>query len=54
MYETINQNLKENFYNNGGIKKLLARYEKKVLKDEVSSFMAARLLLKKYHSKQSG
>lgn len=54
MYETINQNLKENFYNNPDIKKLLARYEKEVLKDEVSSFMAARLLLKKYHSKQSG
>ncbi len=54
MYETINQNLKENFYNNREIKKLLARYEKEVLTDKLSSFMAARLLLKKHQSKQSG
>ncbi|HJX70689.1 MAG TPA: methylmalonyl Co-A mutase-associated GTPase MeaB [Bacteroidales bacterium] len=54
MYETINQNLKENFYHSPDIKKLLARYEKRVLEDKISSFMAARLLLKKYHSGQTG
>ncbi|MBN2213004.1 MAG: methylmalonyl Co-A mutase-associated GTPase MeaB [Bacteroidales bacterium] len=50
MYETIDQNLKENFYHTTDIKSLAARYEKEVLDDKISSFMAARLLLEKYYS----
>lgn len=54
MYETIDQNLKDSFYNNTEIKTLVTQYEKNVLKDKISSFMAAKLLLEKYFSGQKG
>ncbi len=48
MYETINDQLKANFYHNSEIKKLLELSEQKVLSNELSSFIAAKNLLDKY------
>jgi len=48
MYETINEQLKSNFYNNSEIESLLIENEKKVLSNELSSFVAAKNLLDKY------
>ena len=48
MYETINEQLKANFYNNKEIQKLLVDNEKKVLSNELSSFIAAKNLLDTY------
>ncbi|NOY95019.1 MAG: methylmalonyl Co-A mutase-associated GTPase MeaB [Chlorobi bacterium] len=49
MYETINEQLKQGFYQNPLIRKELARFEKKVLNEEASSFAAAKELLEKYY-----
>lgn len=53
MYETINESLKSHFYRNADIEHDLPVYEQLVLEDKMSSFTAARHLLKKYmkHSK---
>ncbi|HEX2934368.1 MAG TPA: methylmalonyl Co-A mutase-associated GTPase MeaB [Bacteroidales bacterium] len=48
MYETINESLKSHFYNNPDIEHDLPVYEQLVLEDKMSSFTAARHLLKKY------
>ena len=48
MYETINAQLKANFYENTEIQNLLADSETKVLSHELSSFIAAKNLLDKY------
>ncbi len=48
MYETINEQLKANFYQNPEIQNQLVESEKKVLSDELSSFIAAKNLLDKY------
>lgn len=48
MYETINEQLKSHFYQNPVIQNLLIESEKKVLSDELSSFIAAKNLLDKY------
>lgn len=48
MYETINDQLKANFYQNPEIKSLLIENENKVLSNELSSFIAAKNLLDKY------
>lgn len=48
MYETINQSLKSHFYNNPDIEKELPVFEQMVLEDKMSSFTAAKQLLKKY------
>lgn len=48
MYESINEHLKNSFYQNVEIKALLKSYEQKVLSDELSSFIAAKELLDKY------
>lgn len=45
MYESINQSLKDNFYNNKIIKDNINNYEKQVLNSELSSFKAADDLL---------
>lgn len=50
MYETINDHLKSGFYNNDKIQILLEEAERRVLTDEVSSFVAARQLLDAYKS----
>jgi len=48
MYETINEQLRNNFYQNEKIKTLMAESEEKVLKEEISSFVAAKKLLDLY------
>lgn len=51
MYETINETLKNHFYQNQVIESELAEYEAKVMNDEISSFVAAHKLLDSYFSK---
>ncbi len=46
--ETINEQLKTNFYNQPEIQKLLDSTIKEVQNDEISPFAAAQILLKKY------
>ena len=48
MYETINEHLRNHFYQNEQIKSLMDEYEKKVLKAEISSFVAAKKLIDFY------
>ena len=48
MYETINEQLRNNFYQNERIKNLMDESEKKVLREEISSFVAAKRLLELY------
>ena len=48
MMETINEQLKNNFYNNIEIQSLLDANKKAVQNNELSPFAAAQLLLKKY------
>ena len=50
MYETIDEYLKTNFYNNPTIEKELRIYEDKVNRDEITSFAAANRLLDLYHN----
>ncbi len=49
MYETINEHLRNDFYQNEKIKVLMEESEKKVLKEEISSFIAAKKLLDFYN-----
>jgi LAO/AO transport system kinase len=51
MYETINEQLKQHFYNQPVLKSKVNEMEEKVLKDEISSFEAARQLLSSYYLK---
>ena len=48
MLETINEQLKTNFYTHPEIKALLEANKKAVANDEISPFAAAQILLKKY------
>jgi len=48
MYETINEHLRNSFYQDEKIKAQLEESEKKVLKEEISSFVAAKKLLDYY------
>lgn len=48
MLETINEQLKTNFFNHPDIKKLLEENKKAVQNDVISPFAAAQLLLEKY------
>src|SRR5664279_2001471 len=48
MYETINEQLRNNFYQNPKIMALMEELEKKVLNEEISSFVAAKKLLDLY------
>lgn len=51
MYETINERLKMDFYNNPVIKSLVKDIESDVLNDKLSSFIAAHNLLDKYYNR---
>ena len=51
MYESINQILKDHFYQTDFIKQLLPEFEQQVLEGRKSSFMAARQLLDRYYKK---
>lgn len=53
MYETINEHLKNSFYQNSEIKKLLDINESKVLSNELSSFIAAKELLDLYFNSKA-
>ncbi|MFT3994228.1 MAG: methylmalonyl Co-A mutase-associated GTPase MeaB [Dysgonomonas sp.] len=48
MYETINEKLKSNFYNNPTIQNELINCEKQVLNSQMSSFIAANKVLELY------
>ena len=48
MYESINENLRLNFYNNPVIKAQLQAAEQTVLAGQKTSFIAAQDLLDKY------
>jgi LAO/AO transport system kinase len=52
MYETINQNLKDSFYNDTRIQKLLELYEHKVTMGETTPFTPAKALLEKYFNRR--
>ncbi|MGD9928603.1 MAG: methylmalonyl Co-A mutase-associated GTPase MeaB [Mangrovibacterium sp.] len=52
MYETINEQLKTSFYQNPEIRQLLPDFEQQVLKEETSSFVAAKQLLDTYYQFQ--
>ena len=48
MMETINEQLKNNFYNHPDMIKLLEENKKAVANNEISPFAAAQILLLKY------
>lgn len=48
MYETINEHLRDNFYNDDTIARILPKQEEEVLSGKVTSFSAARKLLDIY------
>jgi LAO/AO transport system kinase len=48
MYETINEQLRNQFYQNDEIEAAMKELENKVLKEETSSFLAAKKLLDLY------
>ncbi|MBB4035203.1 LAO/AO transport system kinase [Dysgonomonas hofstadii] len=48
MYETINEKLKNNFYNNPKIQEELKGYEQQVLNSQMTSFAAANKILDSY------
>ncbi|TAJ14142.1 methylmalonyl Co-A mutase-associated GTPase MeaB [Marinilabiliaceae bacterium JC017] len=48
MIESINENLRNHFYQHPGIKDEISLFEQMVLNDEKSSFIAAKELLEKY------
>jgi LAO/AO transport system kinase len=51
MYESINEQLRNRFYHDEAIQKLLALKEQQVLNDEISSFAAAQTALEAYFRK---
>jgi LAO/AO transport system kinase len=52
MYETINQSLRDSFYHDRRIQKLLKNYEKLAIEGEISPFMPAKALLEKYFKRR--
>jgi LAO/AO transport system kinase len=52
MYETINERLKSHFYNNPTIEQMLAENERRIMNNEISSFIAAKDLLDYYFNNQ--
>jgi LAO/AO transport system kinase len=48
MYESINEALKNNFYNQEGIKEKLRLFEKNVLEGKMNSFLASRIIINEY------
>jgi len=51
MYETIHEQLRDRFYQDPEIIKMIAEVEKKVLANEISSFAGAKILLDQYATK---
>jgi LAO/AO transport system kinase len=52
MYESINESLKNNFYQHKIIKNKLKFFEENVLQGKMNSFLAARMLLNEYFNKK--
>lgn len=52
MYETINNQLKEDFYRNPAIERQVKKFEDDVLKNRISSFVAAKRMLEIYFNNQ--
>jgi LAO/AO transport system kinase len=52
MYETINQNLRDSFYHDKRIQKLLVKFEEKVLNGKTTPFTPSKALLEKYFMRQ--
>ncbi|MDK2979284.1 MAG: GTPase [Bacteroidales bacterium] len=52
MYESINESLKNNFYQQDNIKKKLKLFEENVLQGKMNSFLAARMLLNEYFNQK--
>jgi LAO/AO transport system kinase len=50
MYETINEQLRDSFYNNPEIAAMLESREQQVLQGNLTSFVAAKQLLDTYFS----
>ncbi len=50
MHQTINEKLKNRFYNNSRIKSLMKKIENDVIADRITSFEAARRLIDVYYS----
>lgn len=53
MYETIDETLRKRFYNDPDVHDLLANYERRVLDNRLSSFIAARDVLEFYFKKEN-
>lgn len=53
MYETINESLKNSFYENSLIEKAIPNYEESVLEGKTESFLAAEELLEMYYKRKS-
>jgi LAO/AO transport system kinase len=51
LYETINESIRNSFYQNEKIMECLPNYEQMVLDNKISSFAAAHELLAKYFEK---
>ncbi len=49
MYETINSHLLNSFYQNEHMEHMISEAERKVLNNELSSFIAANQLLEEYY-----
>ncbi|MBO6296028.1 MAG: methylmalonyl Co-A mutase-associated GTPase MeaB [Prevotella sp.] len=54
MYESINEQLRNSFYNNGIIQERMAKAEERVLRGEITSFTAAQILLDTYFDDLKG
>lgn len=54
MYESINETLKDSFYNNKAVTTILSQTEDQVLKNEISSFVAAKRMIDAYLKNLSG
>ena len=52
MYESINEALRNSFYQNPRIEAALQQYRQEVLEDRLSSFVAAKRLLDMYFEKR--
>lgn len=52
MYESINEYLRTSFYHNHEIQKMISQIEKKILNNEMSSFVGAKTLLDLYHEQR--
>ncbi|HNX79281.1 MAG TPA: methylmalonyl Co-A mutase-associated GTPase MeaB, partial [Prolixibacteraceae bacterium] len=48
MYETIDEQLRQHFYHQPGLKARVADLEKQVIREEISSFEAAQQVLEIY------